>query len=225
MHQEDKKTIINRYESRLGKYGSGPQALGWFKGRQRFRFHFLLDMEDFKANDSILDVGCAYGDLEHFLRARDWRGEYEGVDIVPGLIVEGQKKYPHLNLRVQDIQEERPSKIYDWVVSSGALTSKTDNVDSYDHIQSMLRIMFGACRKGVSVNFVSPFIDYVSDVNFHPDLSKIIDIVSQLSIRFTIRHDYMPYEFTVYIYKSSDIETKANIFERHKDLYRDLKTD
>jgi len=225
MYAIDKEKIVTRYESRLKEYGPVPQALGWFKGRQKFRFHFLAEIDGFQPYDSVLDVGCAYGDLEPFLRSFAWKGDYCGVDIAPGLIKEGERKYPDVDLRVLDIQEEELDRTFDWVFCSGALTSKTAEVDSYKHVKSMLSIMFNLCEKGVSVNFVSPYVDYQSEVNFHPNMSRIIEIMAELTRRFSLRHDYMPYEFTVYLYKEFEISAKANIFNKHWDLYQRLRTD
>jgi len=224
MHTLDKNKIINRYESRLKEFGPQPQALGWFKGRQKYRFHFLAEIDGFEANDSVLDVGCAYGDMELFLRSLSWKGEYCGVDIVPGLIKEGKRKYPDSDLRLLDIQKEKLGKIFDWVFCSGALTSKTDQVDSYDQVESMLGKMLNLCKKGISANFVSPYVDYQSEINFHPDMSRLIEIITRLTRRFTLRHDYMPYEFTVYLYKDQNIIREANIFKKHQDIYKSLKT-
>lgn len=219
MHKKDRDVIISRYEARLKKFGPTPQALGWFRGRQNFRFHFIAEIEGLLPVDSILDVGCAFGDLYLFMRSRSWNGEYCGIDIVPGLIEEGKRRYPNLDLKVMDIQNERPKRKFDWVFCSGALTSKTVEVDSHDHAESMLSIMFDLCKKGVSVNFLSPYIEYESEINFHPDLTRILDMISRLTKRFTLRHDYMPYELTVYLYKDSEILKEANIFRTQKDIY------
>ena len=102
MDEKDKAVITERYERRLSEYGAVPQALGWFKGRQNFRFHYLAGVDGLQPQDSILDVGCAFGDLFSYMRGRGWHGRYLGVDIVPGLIREGKDKYPvsytHLTL-------------------------------------------------------------------------------------------------------------------------------
>lgn len=224
MKQKDKDKIIDRYTTRLEQHGPVPQALGWLKGRQAFRFHFLAEAQGFENSDSVLDVGCAFGDLEPFLKQRGWNGRYTGVDIVPGLIEEGLKKYPHLDLRVADIQEDKLDGPYDWVLSSGALTSETEEVDSYNHLQHMLEVMFDNCRKGVSANFVSPYVEFQSDVNFHPSMDRFMSIVQGISKRFSMRFDYMPYEFTVYLYKDDDIVSDYSIFAHYEELYRKLKT-
>ena len=104
MNEVDKKQLESRYIGRLYSQGAVPAALGEPKRRQNYYFHFLLDAPQFEASDSILDVGCGYGDLFAFLRDRGWRGRYVGIDIVPALIEAGHSKYPGADLRVLDIE-------------------------------------------------------------------------------------------------------------------------
>lgn len=225
MKNKDKEKIILRYEGRLKEFGAKQRALGWLKGRQRFRFHYLQQIEDFSEKDSVLDVGCAYGDLMPHLKEAGWDGKYSGVDIVPGLISEAQKRYPGIDAKVVDIIEDNYSQKADWVFCSGCLTSKTEEIDSYVHLEQMLTKMFEICNKGVSVNFCSPIVDFESEVNFHPDMSKLIAIISKLTNRFTLRHDYMPFEFTVYLYKDNSINKESNIFNSENDIYKVLKVE
>jgi SAM-dependent methyltransferase len=223
MKSNDKKKIIERYEGRLKQFGPKQKALGWLKGRQKFRFYFLEQISDSNENDSILDVGCAYADLYGYLKEQGWNGKYCGVDIVPGLIDEAKKRYPGVDARIGDILEDNFTEKYDWIYCSGALTSKTEDIDSYDHLEAMLNKMFEICNKGVSVNFCSPVVDFESEVNFHPQFDRLIKMILKLSKRFTIRHDYMPYEFTVYIYKDETVNKDANIFSAKDELYKVLK--
>ena len=223
MHKTDKSKIIDRYKSRVEDLGYSNKALGWLKNRQKFRFHYLQQILGFEQNDSVLDVGAAFGDLMAHLANTGWKGKYCGIDIVPELISCGKERYAGIDLREVDLQEDQFTERFDWVFCSGVLTSKTEAVDSYDHLAGMLKLMFSLCRKGISVNFLSPIIDFSTDINFHPDFGKLIQIISELTRRFTLRHDYMPYEFSVYLYADDQIDTKVNVFESNKKIYRKLK--
>lgn len=223
MDAVDKKLIVERYESRLNKYGFAPQSLGMFKGRQLFRFHFLSQINDFRSQDSVLDVGCGFGDLEPYLRSTGWKGGYCGIDVVPELIREGKEKRPYLDLKLVDLQQEKLQERFDWAFCSGVFNARTIATDPYEHLHSMITIMCELTRKGVAINLLSPHVDYQSDIGFHPEIGHIVRIVASLTRRFTIRHDYMPYEFTVYLYKQQEIYSEANVFQRYLTLYKDLK--
>lgn len=223
MEAKDKNKIIDRYEKRLKELGPVQESLGWLKGRQKLRFYVLKNIDHFQKSDSVLDVGCAFGDLKQFLMQCGWDGKYIGVDIVPGLILQSRIKYKKIDVRELDILTEDFKEKTDWVFSSGALTSKTCDEDSYDYVEKMLIKMFEICKKGVSVNFCSPNVTFQSEVNFHPNFDKILKIVSSITRRFSLIHDYMPYEFTLYLYKDDTLNSEINIFERFKDLHEKLK--
>ena len=92
MEAKDKNKIIDRYEKRLKELGPVQESLGWLKGRQKLRFYVLKNIDHFQKSDSVLDVGCAFGDLKQFLMQCGWDGKYIGVDIVPGLILQSRIK-------------------------------------------------------------------------------------------------------------------------------------
>ena len=223
MKQKDKNKIISRYEKRLKELGPVEQSLGWLKGRQNLRFYILKNIENFKNNDSVLDVGCAFGDLKQFLHQSGWNGKYTGVDIVPGLILESKKKYKNIDTREIDILNDDFKGNFDWVFCSGALTSKTEQEDSYHYIEKMLFKMYEISNKGVSINFCSPNVTFESNINFHPKFDKILKIVSSITKRFSLIHDYMPYEFTLYLYKDDIVNSDINVFDSFYGLYEKLK--
>ncbi|MFB6305381.1 MAG: hypothetical protein ABEH43_00050, partial [Flavobacteriales bacterium] len=59
------------------------------------------------------------------------------------------------------------------------------------------------------VDFLSTNVDFKQNSNFHSDPIEIIKIIKNISSRDCIRHDYMPFEFTLYLYKNE--EKKKNI--------------
>lgn len=62
------------------------------------------------------------------------------------------------------------------------------------------------------MNFVGGVLDFKEKGIFYSDLEEIYKITRALSNRVTIRHDYVPYEFTLYLYKNNRA-TKNNIFK------------
>jgi hypothetical protein len=79
-------------------------------------------------------------------------------------------------------------------------------------LSGMLSEMFRICRKGVAMNFVSDQVDFKTRGLFYSSPEKILSMAFILSNRIVLRHDYMPYEFTVYIYKINQ-KTENNIFK------------
>ena len=77
-----------------------------------------------------------------------------------------------------------------------------------------MKEMYRICRKGFAMNFVSDNVDYKTKGLFYSSPEKIFSIAKSMTNRFILRHDYMPFEFTLYVYKDSR-KTKNNVFKEH----------
>ena len=92
-----------------------------------------------------------------------------------------------------------PKRKFDYVLSSGALSFKMDNHEEY--IGKMLGKMMEISLKGVAVNFLSSYVDYQLEKNFHFSPEKAFSLAKNLTKYVSIRHDYPLYEFTLYLYR------------------------
>jgi len=211
MKEEEKRAIIKRYNERLKKYGYDPRTLGWFKNRQPIRFKVLSEIGELN-NCSILDVGCGFGDLYGFLLEKGLNVKYTGYDINPNLIKIAREVYPEARFEVKDIEEEEVNERFDWVFSSGVFNFKTSCNEVF--IQTMLRRMFQICRKGVAADFMSTYVDFKKEEIYYARPEDIFSFCKTLSKRVALRHDYMPFEFCVYIYKNDSINER-NVFTEY----------
>ena len=219
MHHNDKQKILSRYTERAELFGHGAAAIGEPLKRQPFYYYFMLPTDEFGPNDSILDVGCAYGDLLRYLKAIGWTGRYCGIDINPDLVAEGKARAPDSDLRVHDIQDEPLGEIFDWCFSCHVITSDTDDIPYLDHLQGMLEHMWAHTRKGILFNLLSPLVDYTNPIHARPKFSDVLAIVTRLTNRFSLRHDYMPFEFSLQLYKQNQVNRDSLIFSEHDALF------
>lgn len=84
----------------------------------------------------------------------------------------------------------------------------------------MLMKMFELCNKGVAANFVSSYVDFRNENLYYAKPEEIFSFCKTLSRRMVLRHDYMPFEFCIYIYKDDRINNKRNVFgEFDKELH------
>lgn len=210
MKEEDKRAYIERYETRFQQYGCDPRTLGWFKGRQKLRFYILTSIGNLD-NRSILDLGCGFADLYDYLIERGWRGKYTGYDIVPKLIEVAKQRHPKLDLQVKDILTDPVTENFDYVFASGVFNAKLSG-DNESYIRDMLARMFEIADVGVAVDFLSTYVDFQQEIAYHADPTVIFKMCKNLSKRVTLHHDYMPYEFTVYIYKNDSINKEKSVF-------------
>lgn len=213
MKGKNKSKTIIFYNNLLKKHGYSPQSVGWGskKGKQSLRFEILCQIGEL-SNSSILDVGCGFGDLYGYLKFKKIKVNYFGIDINPNLIKIGNEIYPKANLEVLDLEHKKINKRFDWILSSGIFTTGC----SYPYIKRMMALMFNLTKKGIAMNFVGGIIDFKSKDLFYSEPEKIYSITKNFSNRVIIRHDYAPYEFTVYVYKNNK-KTSNNIFKSFLD--------
>lgn len=216
MKQNDKIVAISRYNERLKRYGYDPRTLGWFKGRQPVRFRVLSEIGDLD-NCSILDVGCGFGDLYRFLIKRGFNIAYTGIEINSNLIEIARKKYPDACFEIKDILIDEINHKFDWVFSSGIFNFTLS--DNKPFIQNMLKKMLELCNNGVAADFMSGYVDFKNMDVYYASPEHIFSFCKTLSKRVVLRHDYMPFEFCVYIYKDDRINERNVFTEFDEALY------
>ena len=220
MKPEEKEATIKRYEERLHVSGVSAQTMGWRdKEQQYMRFVILAAIGDLN-NRSVLDVGCGFGDFYDFLKGKGINMRYNGYDISAKLIEIARQKHPEGAFEVKDILEEEDHEKFDYVVSSGILNARLSDNEGF--VRRMLKRCFERCHTGVAVNMMSNYVDYKQEDLYYYSPEEIFVFCKTLTKRVTLRHDYMPFEFTVYLYKDDNIDGR-NIFSRAYDEWKSGK--
>jgi len=197
MSDRRREIILKHYNDRLKIYGHDPRTLGWFKGRQKIRFKVLSEIGNMD-KCSILDVGCGFGDLYGFLVKNGLDIDYLGIDINPNLIKIAKDSHPMARFIVKDILDMKEKCSFDYVLASGLFEFKLKNQEVV--LNDMIRKMFVVCKKGFAADFLSSYVDYETEDAFHAEPESIFSFCKTLSRRVTIRHDYLPFEFCIYVY-------------------------
>ncbi|MCX6232340.1 MAG: methyltransferase domain-containing protein [Bacteroidetes bacterium] len=210
----EKKQIIKDYMNQFEKHGINNKSLFFPGQKQNVRFNVIKEI-GITNNDSILDVGCGFGDLYKYLKeAINFEGKYTGIDITPDFIEVCKSLYPTLDFRVLDIIEENTIEQWDYVVLSGTLNINIGE-KHWEFVKSMINTMFKLSKKGVSVDFVSIYGDNRHENIFRADPGEVFSFCKTLSKRVALRNDYLPWEFCVYLFKDDSL-TEDNIFTQYQ---------
>ena len=106
MNKRDIKIYQSRYNDRLLKFGYSTKTLGWGGGRERQSLRFKTHLEiGFKENDSIIDIGCGFGDLYFYLKENFSQFYYYGIDINPILIEKGKEILEKSGLKISSASD------------------------------------------------------------------------------------------------------------------------
>ena len=191
------------YDERALKNGNSIESVGWSSVKsQHMRFEVLIRDIDIN-NKNILDVGCGFGDLAFFLRKRGYSFNYVGIDISSEIIKIAREKWAgESNIRFYESEFllfDSSSFLTNIAVASGVLTYKIEN--NWEYTKLVLAKMFSLAEHAVSVNFMSSYVDYVNEKNFHYAPEEMFSFCKTLTRRVNLLHDYPLYEFTVQLFK------------------------
>jgi len=191
--------IAQQYREAFRRHGDSPAAVLWPKGRQDLRFAALTRFVQ-GSGFSVLDFGCGLAHLLPYLQERFGDVRYAGVDIVPEFIDACRRKFP--SAKFGTIDEVEPT--HDYVLVSGAFNILY-HPDAAMHQQLVfenLSALFRRATRLLSVNFMSDHIDYTQEGAYHQGIAPLLaHLRSAVSPRFVLDHSYLPYEYTVTVFK------------------------
>ncbi|BAO43215.1 class I SAM-dependent methyltransferase [Thiolapillus brandeum] len=194
-----RQRILSAQRDAWRRHGYHPNALLWSSREvQEQRFRVLLEMSGIGAGESLLDVGCGFGDLASWLERQGVPVEYTGIDLSPELLEEGGRRFPDIRLCPGDLFDFNPMpESYDWVWLSGTLNRNLD--DGGDYARSVIVRMFRVCRKGIAFNLLDARDSWTAGrwdlQSFQP--SEIAALVEDWSDSHEIRDDYLKGDFSL----------------------------
>ena len=103
------------------------------------------------------------------------------------------------------------TSVFDVAVASGVFNARLAAEPNLQHIARSVRRMFELSRLAVCADFLSTYVDYQRPDGWHTDPAWALDLAAGMSRRFRLRHDYMPFEFALTIYRQD--ERPGNVFE------------
>lgn len=213
MDPAEQEKYRQRYNERLAEFGYDPKSLGWMKGRQRVRFEALTRFVDLAKIGSVLDVGCGFGDLFGFLRDRGYTGNYVGIDFIERLVEVGREVYPEADLRTSTIADFDADVSFDLVVSCGIFNAPHETSEkTLTHIESTLGQMFQISNVAASADFISSYVDRRDDGVQYTRPEDVFSFAKQNTKRVALAHDYLPFEFSVCMYRDDRIQGNAEFY-------------
>jgi RimJ/RimL family protein N-acetyltransferase len=195
------QTLLNHinssfYSGLVREHGLSVKSLNWGSAEsQAIRFKILSELCDLKSK-SLLDIGCGTGDFFRWLNDRHIYVKYTGIDLSQDMIAIASKRFTEARFFVGDISSCELEESYDVIVESGIFTFSTQQI-FFDTLQRA----FEKCRIGVAFNALSSWSPQQDEGECYLDPAAVLDYCKSLTRRVTLRHDYHPRDFTIYLYK------------------------
>lgn len=206
--------IKNLYQDAFRKNGDSPAAVLWPKGRQTERFYALSKNIKNAGGFSVLDFGCGLAHFKEYLDAHYSQVDYSGADIVDEFLTHNRTKFANSNfLKPEELYKSE--KCYDYIFSSGAFNILyVDNKEEHKKIVfDILTKLFQKTNKYLSVNFMTDQVDFQQQAAYHQNIEELFSFCSKnLTKRLEIDQSYMPFEFTITLWKNQTILKPENIY-------------
>ena len=197
--EADNQKVRQFFESLLAQHGDSKRALAYGSQRsQEGRFHALVQIGNLNSA-TVLDVGCGFADLYDYILARFPVRHYTGCEISPKIAEVANRRHPGLDVRVCDILTWETEERFDYVLGTGFNCVLTGNNEAM--IYAMVRRMYALCRRGVSVGMVSDYQHAKHESTYYASPEALFSFCMNLCGRVALRHDYLPHDFTLYLYK------------------------
>lgn len=215
MNDQDKARIIAAYNERLDRLGETPAALGWARGRHNVRFSIFAEQLNFDGA-SVLDFGCGMADFLGFLRDRGCDVSYVGVDINERLVQIAQERYPDARFLTRDMLSDSVDFRVDYAVASGVHNVKM--ADNTAFLRASLDALWAVADKAVALNFLSNKVSYPTQHSHHSDPAEVLSICYEKTNKLVLRNDYMPFEFTVVLFKDGAFDPEKVVYPEYAEL-------
>jgi len=199
MNKKQLKEINDFFNNRYKVHGNSVASLDWSKETQMLRFEIFSGFQDLN-NKTILDVGSGFGDLGHYLKKKYPKVKYTGYDINENFISHCENK-KDFTFELRNILENPPTKKFDAVYSIGTLNSKFTG--NREVTKQYIKRLFDSCNILTAISMTSSYVDkgHKNPLAFYYDPSEMFKYAKTLTKKVTLRHDYLPHDFTLILYK------------------------
>lgn len=175
---------------------------------QRMRFEVFVLNHNLNGK-SLLDVGCGTGDLWAHLRARGIRCDYTGVDISAEMVRRAQERFPGVRFACRNILEWTPDEPFDYTIAVGIHNIKVDG--ARELLENVTRRQFELCRVATHISLLtdrySGFAPHIQPWRAEEILALALNITPYV----VLRHDYLPNDFSVTLYREPLIDTRTDL--------------
>lgn len=190
------------YDGLVGQYGHDPRACDYGSSASQMRkFQVLAEVAPLTGK-RVLDVGCGFADFADVLTQRWGMLDYAGIDISSEMINTARKLRRDARLQVMDVLTGDPGGRFDFVFANGIFYRLTAQAPT--RMQALIRRMFDLCDIGVAFTSLSTWAPQMEPGEFYANPLETLDFCRMLTRRVMLRHDYLPHDFAIYMFREPE---------------------
>jgi trans-aconitate methyltransferase len=158
----------------------------------------LAEVADF-TGARVLDVGCGLGDYADYLRDRFAKVDYVGIDLSRGMIAHARERRRNLDVRVGNVLDAEFDDTFDVVNANGVFYLLGEEAPLL--MPLLIERMWSLARVAVAFTSLSSWAPERLENEFQADPLEILTFCRTLTPRIVFRHDYLPHDFAVFLYR------------------------
>ena len=199
-------TMDRYFERTLAEHGPTARGVDWNSDEaQQTRFRQLLKICDGERDVSLIDYGCGYGALAHYMAEGGYEFTYCGFDVSQRMISLARERNSDPR-RWRFVASEAELVPADYTVASGVfgLRFRIDDTTWTKYVVETLEAFDRLSRKGFAFNMLTKYSDasLMRPDLYYGDPCYYFDVCMQrFSGKVAILHDYEAYEFTILVRK------------------------
>lgn len=192
--------ILKYHRDSIRNFGiDSPEAIGWkTKDNQLARFGTLAEIGDL--NDrTVLDAGCAGGDLLEFFDKHGINCNYTGIDQVKEFIEFAGKKFeahPRASFLLGDFWSA-DLNAFDYVLASGALSYHNSDPN---FIYKMIFRLYSLSKIAFGFNLLES-VELKGGGLVAYDKQRIIQYCCKICPHVILKEAYIPGDYTLFLFK------------------------
>jgi len=178
------------------------------KRTQRMRFEVFVLNHDLNGK-SLLDVGCGAGDLYDHLQARGIHCNYTGIDISEEMVRRCRQRFPGVRFEQRNILDWTPGQQWDYTIAVGIHNIRIEG--GRELLENVTRRQFELCTVASHISLLTDrytgFAPHIQPWRAEGILTLALDITPYV----VLRHDYLPNDFSVTLYRQPLIDTRTDL--------------
>jgi len=193
------RRIAAYYDRLVDRYGHDPRACDYGSAAsQAAKYRVLADVAPLEGR-SVLDVGCGFADYADFLEARFPKVQYTGIDLSRRMTEEARRRRPDLEIVHASILDWSDARRFDVVSANGIFYLLGRDAPAL--MRDLIARMYRLCDHAIAFNSLSTWASVHEPGEFYAEPREILEYCHTIAPWVTLRHDYLPHDFTVYLYR------------------------
>ena len=196
--------VMGYWNQKARKGNTDCERIECSRRAQRMRFETFLLYHDLTGK-TVLDVGCGTGDFWDHLQVKGVAADYTGIDLSEEMISRCRERFPGVRFESGNILVGKAKPSFDYTVSFGIHNIKVEL--GREILELVTRRQFDLCRVAAHVSILTDryegFAAHIQPWRAEEILTVALDITPYV----VLRHDYLPNDFSVTLYREPLIDT------------------